>query len=97
MTKHFPDDMPRDLADMLGRVAENATPRRTEIAERPANPVKTVAEDGFWAVFFNDVEIGWIDRCAFSGGYRAVTKGGGSVEHTHTFSTARDFLVSNAI
>lgn len=96
MTK-LPDDMPRDLADMLGRVAENAMPRRTAIEDRPPNPIKMISEDGFWSVFFNDVEVGWIDRCAFNGGYRAVARGSNAVDHFHSLSSAKEYLIRNAI
>lgn len=90
----LPDDMPRDLADMLGGIA---SPRRTVIAPAPApSPVKCISEDGFWSVLLHDKDIGFIERLSYGEGYRAVTKTN-ELAHFHSFNLAKEFLVSNAI
>ena len=91
----LPDDMPRDLADMLGGIASE--PRRTVIAPAPApSPVKCISEDGFWSVLLHDKDIGFIERLSYGEGYRAVTKTN-ELAHFHSFNLAKEFLVSNAI
>ena len=93
----IPDDMPRDLADALGQLASQvASPRRTVVAPTPP-AVEMIREDGFWAVFLHGKEVGWIDRCAFNGGFRAVVKDDGEVHHTMSLSVAKDFRISRAI
>lgn len=93
----LPDDMPRDLADMLGRIAESAMPRRTAIEPTPSpSPVKCISEDGFWSVLLHDKDIGFIERLSYGEGFRAVTKTN-DLEHFHSFSLAKEYLIRNAI
>ena len=90
----LPNDMPRELADMLGTAPE---PRRTVIAPTPSpSPVKCISEDGFWSVLLHDKDIGYIERLSYGEGYRAVTKTN-ELAHFHSFNLAKEFLVSNAI
>jgi hypothetical protein len=94
---NLPDDMPRDLADMLGRVAANAMPRRTTIEPTPSpSPVKCISEDGFWSVLLHDKDIGYIERLSYGEGYRAVTKTN-ELAHFNSFNLAKEYLVRNAI
>lgn len=91
----FPNDMPRDLAEALGRMAVNVARRAPAPVTSPPT-VEVINEGDFWAVFLHGKQIGRIERNTDEGGYFALSNDG-DYRHVMSFARAKEVLIGEAI